>query len=183
MPNEQSYNLKYTGTEIDALLDKTNAMNASAVVPTGGTTNQVLAKRSNANYDLKWVDQTGGGMSIDVAKEYESTTTVATTPSRMSFKSYLNAGDEVHVFLQRESGEWTHNSYMYLGETSTETIQVNPNNNTGVPIYARFILTSGYAQIGDTSMSNVWYSGFDYTGTLSQNLVTSIKIYVKRYTS
>ena len=31
------------------------------VIPEGGTTNQVLAKKSDSNYDLKWMDQTGGG--------------------------------------------------------------------------------------------------------------------------
>lgn len=30
-------------------------------VPVGGTTGQVLAKNSNADYDTEWVDQTGGG--------------------------------------------------------------------------------------------------------------------------
>ena len=30
-------------------------------VPSGGTTGQVLAKKTNADYDTEWVDQTGGG--------------------------------------------------------------------------------------------------------------------------
>lgn len=30
-------------------------------VPSGGNTNQVLAKNSNSDYDLKWVNQSGGG--------------------------------------------------------------------------------------------------------------------------
>lgn len=30
-------------------------------VPAGGTTNQVLAKNSNANFDTGWVNQSGGG--------------------------------------------------------------------------------------------------------------------------
>lgn len=58
---DQGYNLKYTGKEIDDLLDKAKAMNSSAQVPTGGSTGQVLAKKSAADYDLKWVDQSTGG--------------------------------------------------------------------------------------------------------------------------
>lgn len=58
---DQGYNLKYTGKEIDDLLDKANAMNSSAQVPTGGTSGQVLAKKSATDYDLKWVDQSAGG--------------------------------------------------------------------------------------------------------------------------
>ena len=36
-----------------------------AAIPTGGTTGQVLAKKSNADRDTEWVDQTGGGGTSD----------------------------------------------------------------------------------------------------------------------
>ena len=39
-------------------------------VPTGGTTNQVLAKASNTNYDTEWVDNTGSGISESLAIAY-----------------------------------------------------------------------------------------------------------------
>lgn len=58
---DQGYNLKYTGKEIDDLLDKANDMNSSAQVPTGGASGQVLAKKSATDYDLKWVDQSADG--------------------------------------------------------------------------------------------------------------------------
>lgn len=51
---EQSYNLKYTGKEIDDLLDKANNMDSSAQVPTGGTSGQVLTKKSGTDYDAEW---------------------------------------------------------------------------------------------------------------------------------
>ena len=35
-------------------------------VPAGGTAGQVLAKKSAADYETEWVDQTGGGMSPDI---------------------------------------------------------------------------------------------------------------------
>ena len=38
----------------------TNGTNGQGV-PTGGTTGQVLAKKTGTNYDTEWVDQTGGG--------------------------------------------------------------------------------------------------------------------------
>ena len=34
-------------------------------VASGGTTGQVLAKKSNADYDTEWVDQSGGGGAVD----------------------------------------------------------------------------------------------------------------------
>lgn len=51
---EQSYNLKYTGKEIDDLLDKANNMDSSAQVPVGGTSGQVLTKKSGTDYDAEW---------------------------------------------------------------------------------------------------------------------------------
>ena len=36
----------------------------SVGLPVGGTTGQVLAKASNTNYDVEWVDQSGGGGGV-----------------------------------------------------------------------------------------------------------------------
>ena len=36
-------------------------------LPTGGTTGQVLGKNSDADYDVSWINQTGGGSSYDSA--------------------------------------------------------------------------------------------------------------------
>ena len=47
------------------------------VIPTGGTTNQVLAKQSNADFDLKWA--TGGGGGGEAALELTSTGDVTDT--------------------------------------------------------------------------------------------------------
>lgn len=35
------------------------------ILPTGGTTGQVLAKASGSNYDVEWVNQSGGGGAVD----------------------------------------------------------------------------------------------------------------------
>lgn len=51
---EQSYNLKYTGKEIDDLLDKANDMDSSAQVPNGGGSGQVLIKKSDTDFDTEW---------------------------------------------------------------------------------------------------------------------------------
>ena len=47
-----------TRAAIDALQSSLSGLHS---VPSGGNTNQVLAKNSNSDYDLKWVNQTGGG--------------------------------------------------------------------------------------------------------------------------
>lgn len=78
--SEQSYNLKYTGKEIDDLLDKTNDMNSSAQVPTGGTSGQVLTKKSGTDYDAEW-------------KTPGSSLPSGGTPSQVLTKKSTAAGD------------------------------------------------------------------------------------------
>ena len=59
---DQGYNLKYTGKEIDDLLDKADTMNSSAQVPVGGTSGQVLTKKSSANFDAEWKTPVSAGV-------------------------------------------------------------------------------------------------------------------------
>lgn len=42
-----------------------NTTAKSRLMPTGGTTGQVLAKASGTNYDVEWVNQSGGGGAVD----------------------------------------------------------------------------------------------------------------------
>ena len=74
---EQSYNLKYTGKEIDDLLDKANDMDSSAQVPAGGTSGQVLTKKTGTDFDAQWetpgVALPTGGTSGQVLTKNSST--------------------------------------------------------------------------------------------------------------
>lgn len=38
-----------------------------AILPTGGITGQVLAKASGSNYDVEWVNQSGGGAGVSIS--------------------------------------------------------------------------------------------------------------------
>lgn len=58
---------------------------ASGVVPVGGSTDQVLAKRSAADYDLKWVTP-GVGTAVDF--NLDGTVDPSSSPSDTS-KSWL----------------------------------------------------------------------------------------------
>lgn len=77
---DQGYNLKYTGKEIDDLLDKAKAMNSSAQVPTGGTSGQVLTKKSSDDFDAEWGTP---GSSLPSGG----------TPSQVLTKKSFTAGD------------------------------------------------------------------------------------------
>jgi hypothetical protein len=62
-------------------------------VAAGGTTGQVLAKKSNTNYDTEWIDNSGGGstVSVNVGK--------TTTGEPGTNASVTNSGDETNVVL------------------------------------------------------------------------------------
>jgi hypothetical protein len=61
-------------------------------VATGGTTGQVLAKKSNTNYDTEWINPTSGGtVSVNVGK------TLTGEPGTNA--SVTNSGDETNVIL------------------------------------------------------------------------------------
>lgn len=68
-----------TQEEYDALTDEEKNSETLFIlpcgtegVPTGGTTGQVLAKKSNTDYDTQWVDQTGGSSAGDVYSTEET---------------------------------------------------------------------------------------------------------------
>ena len=55
MPKIQTITVDNTQYDIEA---------TNGVIP-GGTTGQVLAKKSNSDNDLEWVNQSGGGGAVD----------------------------------------------------------------------------------------------------------------------
>ena len=78
-------------------LDKTNTFSKYATSiygpPTGGTAGQILAKKSNKNGDLEWIDNSGGGSTVSV-NVGETTTGEPGTNA-----SVTNSGDETNVVL------------------------------------------------------------------------------------
>ena len=60
-----SWNGKYTKPSGGVPVSDLNSTAQSRLMPTGGTTGQVLSKKSNTNYDLQWVNQSSGGGAVD----------------------------------------------------------------------------------------------------------------------
>ena len=61
--------------------------------PIGGTAGQILAKKSNANGDLEWIDNSGGGSTVSVNVGETNTGKPGTNAS------VTNSGDETNVVL------------------------------------------------------------------------------------
>ena len=104
---EQSYNLKYTGKEIDDLLDKANAMNSSAQVPVGGTSGQVLTKKSGTDYDAEWktpgVALPAGGTAGQILTKNGSTNGDASWKTPKSPSNPLPVGGTTGQVLAKKS--------------------------------------------------------------------------------
>lgn len=62
-------------------------------VPNGGTSGQILAKKSNANGDTEWIDNSGGGSTVSV------NVSETTTGEPGTNASVTNSGDETNVVL------------------------------------------------------------------------------------
>ena len=118
--NTLTTNLATTG---ETLTSEINSI--SGVVPTGGATNQVLAKINSANYNTQWVDQSGGGGGSGTV-----TSSTATT-------NYLT--------------KWTNGAGEVIGNSVAYDDGSNIGIGTATPSSKLHALTSG----GSTTSENV----------------------------
>ena len=118
--NTLTTNLATTG---ETLTSEINSI--SGVVPTGGATNQVLAKINSANYNTQWVDQSGGGGGSGTV-----TSSTATT-------NYLT--------------KWTNGAGEVIGNSVAYDNGSNIGIGTATPSSKLHALTSG----GSTTSENV----------------------------
>lgn len=72
------------------------ALSVSGLLPTGGTTGQVLAKASNANYDTEWIAVAGGGTVTSVALS-GGTTGLTVTGSPITTSGTITLGGTLVV--------------------------------------------------------------------------------------
>ena len=124
---------------------------AGVGIATGGTTGQVLAKKSNADYDTEWVDQEGGGGA--------SLPTGGTTGQVLAKKS--DADDDV---------EWSDYATTTVSNGRLIKITTNPSSYTTVtggfkPSYrvAKSAFTANTTAISDPQKGDlVYYSKYYY---------------------
>lgn len=124
---------------------------AGVGIATGGTTGQVLAKKSNSDYDTEWVDQEGGGGA--------SLPTGGTTGQVLAKKS--DADDDV---------EWSDYATTTVSNGRLIKITTNPSSYTTVtggfkPSYrvAKTAFTANTTAISDPQKGDlVYYSKYYY---------------------
>lgn len=71
---------------------------SNQLIPTGGTIGQVLAKKSNADNDIEWINQTGGGSSGDLnfTSIYKGKKLSILGDSISTFTGYIPSGNAVY---------------------------------------------------------------------------------------
>lgn len=89
-------------------------------VPAGGTTGQVLAKASNADYDTVFVDPSGGGGgSSDYDKSADTPIVLGSTGTSFSLSTGGTGYANKHYSTKQSGNKWTYEYFKYF----------SPNNN------------------------------------------------------
>jgi len=93
----------YTKSAVDELVSGLHG------IPSGGNTNQVLAKNSSSDYDLKWVNQTGGGSGFKIivtASDYPNKSVTVTESDSGDTVTETTNANGVATFIV-SAGTWT----------------------------------------------------------------------------
>lgn len=157
-----------------------NSTGSAYTIPYGGKTGQLLAKKDDNSYsfNMQWIDPPSGGSSgVSTSVIVDSYNELPGSSRRVYTFDALNNGDKVIVLLQRESGLYTTNEYTWYGEEESKLMVCHPNDNQGATIFGRAYLESTQIVLAQTA----WWAGYEYTGALSNNLVTGYKVIVARY--
>ncbi|MCI8641134.1 MAG: hypothetical protein HFJ59_04620 [Clostridia bacterium] len=130
------------------------SINSKSSLPTGGITGQVLAKASNTDNDVEWVNQTSGG---------ESSIVVEDTLESDSITNALSANQG------KELNEKIKNMTTY----SAEEINTGKTWIDGKTIYRRILNIPNVTSTGSLTSSNVSLENIDY------ETITEIKAIAK----
>ena len=155
-------------------------------VPSGGTTGQVLAKKSNADNDTEWTDASGGGTDATLSHDLE----VAVTVGGISDGTEYLTGTKLEDILSDMLSPTLYPTFtnpsatisaqgsklLEKGATSNVTITLTFNRGTISPAYGTsgyrsgaataYALNSGEDQSENTFAVTVSESNKSFTGTV-----------------
>ena len=124
-------------------------------VAAGGTTGQVLAKKSNTNYDTEWIDNSGSGstVSVNVGK--------TTTGEAGTNASVTNSGDETNVVLNFTIPRGKTGPQGPQGEPGADG-KTGPQGPAGPGVAAGGTTGQVLAKKSNTNYATEWINPFPY---------------------
>ena len=165
-----AWNGKYTKPSGGVPVSDLNSTAQSRLMPTGGTTGQVLAKKSNSNYDTEWVNQSGGGGAVDSVNGKTGTVVldaddVGALPDTTT-ASDLGAYVKPTGGIPKEDLASAVQTSLGKAETALQTAVTSFNGSTGAVTYTAPV-TSVNGATGAVTTPNT-----TYTISISGNVIT-----------
>lgn len=163
---------KYTKPSGGVPVSDLNSTAQSRLMPTGGTTGQVLAKKSNSNYDTEWVNQSGGGGAVDSVNG--KTGTVVLDASDVGALPDNTTASDLGAYVKPTGGipkeDLASAVQTSLGkaDTALQTAVTSFNGNTGAVTYTAPV-TSVNGQTGAVTVTD---TNTTYTISISGNVIT-----------
>ena len=112
------------------------------------------------------------GPGSTVTLIYSGRTTTMQSGTQCDFTETCNVGDLICVRLYREADRYYEQLFLVRGGDTGKLLMCPPNNNTSANIFALCVVNANYLR-----QTTPWYSGYEYTGVLAQNLVTGCEIW------
>ena len=165
-----AWNGKYTKPSGGVPVSDLNSTAQSRLMPTGGTTGQVLAKKSNSNYDTEWVNQSGGGGAVDSVNG--KTGTVVLDASDVGALPDTTTASDLGAYVKPTGGipkeDLASAVQTSLGkaDTALQTAVTSFNGSTGAVTYTAPV-TSVNGATGAVTTPNT-----TYTISISGNVIT-----------
>lgn len=163
-----AWNGKYTKPSGGVPVSDLNSTAQSRLMPTGGTTGQVLAKKSNSNYDTEWVNQSGGGGAVDSVNGKTGTVVldaddVGALADNTTYVSSVNGSSgAVTVTVPTKTSDLNNDSGFLTSAVTSF------NGNTGAVTYTAPV-TSVNGQTGAVTVTD---TDTTYTFSISSNVIT-----------
>lgn len=112
------------------------------------------------------------GPGSTVTLIYSGRTTTMQSGTQCNFTQTCNAGDLICVRLYRQNDRYYEQLFLVREGEAGKMLMCPPNNNTSANIFALCVVATGYLR-----QTTQWYSGYEYTGALAQNLVIGCEIW------
>ena len=112
------------------------------------------------------------GPGSTVTLIYSGRKTTMQSGTQCNFTEMCNAGDLICVRLYRQNDRYYEQLFLVREGEAGKMLMCPPNNNTSANIFALCVVAAGYLR-----QTTQWYSGYEYTGGLAQNLVTGCEIW------